>query len=171
MAEHHDITRSQHGAIGCGKCSPQHRRLVQYVEVVAGGELTHELLRPVASERYRKERVIGKQSGKHVIIVAIGLVFLPREVILALVNMAALQSTVELEDADYFGGSRNGKRPQRNTVQHAEDSRIEADAECDGEHRDSGEGRILAQRARGIAKIVPKGSEVYAVLPLCVDDM
>ena len=78
------------------------------------------------------------------ITVPIALVFLPSEIVLALVNLPISQRSDELEHADYLGGPRNWERPQRDTIQHGEDAGIETDAEGDGEHRYGCECWILA---------------------------
>ena len=54
---------------------------------------------------------------------------------------------------------RIGEGPQQNGVEHIEDRRRRADTERERQHDDSRESRILSQRTRGVAHVVPGAAD------------
>ena len=110
--------------------------------------MSKKLLGPIAGERDRKKRRVGRQSRQHVIVVPVIPVLPPGEETRGAMHIATSNGAKGLVDADDPARARHWEGAQRDAVQHGEDAGVDADAERNGNHSYGGETRILAQRAR-----------------------
>ncbi len=163
VADYGYRARARRLAIPGEKRAAQSRRLLEHVEIIARGKLSPDLLGFLAAQGRPEERLICREPGEHAILVAIFFVFGGRKKARRFVDVSRDLAMNVLIHADKTLRARHRQLLQRDSVEHRENPRVDADAECDGRDRNHGEAGILRQHSRREANIVPITREHVAL--------